>query len=196
MLYNQFKIKKRAAWGHSLAFWKAKFDQLGEQAWNTINRFIVDDQAIPYLFSQTGQKIVFKNIYCPVQWSGKTWNQVHQQKKYWVLFQKAGVGNGLLFLFGMTLYPVIPSTLFMLYEGFSFLSVSAWLVVFGTRVLASLLAEVFYTRSYTITLKYFWTIFIWDMIQPYYYAYAFIQKTIRHSGKEYRIVDRYFLESV
>lgn len=196
MNYYAFKRVKMGAWGHSLGFRKADFEALGSKAWDTINTFLVDDQALPYLFHQQGKRTCWKNIFCPAQWSDKSLKQVIDQKKSWVVFQQAAIGNRYLFQLGVFQYPLFLATLLLPWLGFSSAAWSLWTGVFGIRILASLAGELLYLRSVKMTLKYFWTIPIWDCIQIYFFILAFRTHSIRRHGKNYRIVDRYFLREV
>lgn len=196
MIYNAFKPVKMGAWGHSMGFRKSVFDRFSDFAWKTLDTFIVDDQALPYIFNKQGLPTVFRNIYCPAHWNGKTFKQIVQQKKSWGVFQLAAIGNRWLFLSGVALYPVVFSVILMLATGFSAESLWIAFLVLATRILAAGLGELLYLGSVRMTAKFFWTIPIWDLMQPYFMWIAFRTKRLVRHGKAYTVEDRYFLRPV
>ena len=114
MSYDGLVRPKKVALGHSLGFWKKEFESLHPQPWAFLGRFFADDLGLPKLFIQKNKKIVFRNIYCPVETSDKTLGEMIRQKKRWVLCQRYVVGNRWIYLSGMLFYPQIAALLLVL----------------------------------------------------------------------------------
>ncbi|MCB0418845.1 MAG: glycosyltransferase [Bdellovibrionaceae bacterium] len=196
MISWAFSKSPRFGWGHSMAFWKDDFDSFGEYTWSYLNDFLADDVAIPNLFTVHGLKVRFANIFCPVQYSNKTVNDVVQQKRRWAWCQKIVIPNKWLYLLATMVYPQVPATLAVLFSGFAPWSLAFWLGCAGVRVLVSTAHELLFQKSLKTNLRYFWTIVLWDLGQVFFVLETFFSDTIDFNGKRYRVVNRYFLDRV
>lgn len=196
MIFDSFYRDKRVGWGHSMSFRKSEFDSFGEKGWNLMNRFLADDQALPFLFIEHGKKVVFRNIYCPVQYAGKTFANVITQKRRFVWCQRIAIPNRAIYSFALLAYPQIPALALLFVTGFSSLGLAVFGAVAAMRIGISFLFEALFIRSVRMSLRYFWTILLWDLMQIYFILDGLVQTTIRFDGKTYRVVNRYFLEQV
>lgn len=188
---------KKFAWGHSIGFRRAEFEAFGDYAWDLINRFMADDQSLPYLFAQHGKQTVLRPIYCPAYYANKTWTQMLNQKKRWAVCQRIAFQNvHLPMLFVILAIPQISSLAMMFHSGFSTWSVQLFFVVMATRVFVSFLFEGLYTGSVGMTARYFWTIALADLSQIYFYGRAYGMNTVEFHGKQFRLVDKHFLKEV
>ncbi len=180
-------------WGHSMAFKRKEFDSFPE-AWDTLNTFLADDLALPYIFVNNGKKVVSRNIYCPVEFASKTLKQVVDQKRRWVWCQRIFVGNRWVYLSAILFYPQIVALFLVLLTGFSTESLLLFGAVAATRIGIFALHESLFLRSLRMTLSYFWTLPLWDISQLFFVWDGFRRKHIEFNGKPYRVVNRYFLE--
>ncbi len=196
MAYNLVIRKKRVALGHSIGFKASEFNEFKEEAWDVLSRFMADDLALPYLFANHGKKVVFRNVYCPVQYSGKNLSQVIDQKRRWVMCQKQAVGNRALYLMASLFYPAVPGAFLLLATGFSS---TAW-VVFGAgcaiRIFISAVWEGLFLGSLRMSTKYFWTVPIWDLMQVGFVIDGFFRHDIILGGKRFRVDKQYFLKPI
>lgn len=193
MTYWLFKRRIRVAWGHSCGFWKREFDSFGEKAWEFLSKFLADDLGLPQLFDNHDRRVVFRNIYCPVETSNKTVAQMVEQKKRWVMCQRLVIGNRLIYLTGLLFYPEIPATLYLAATGGSRLGWLALAIAIGTRIGIAAIFEMLYLNSLRMTLRYFWAVPLWDFSQVYFFFYAFTTDHITFRGQRYRILPDYSL---
>jgi cellulose synthase/poly-beta-1,6-N-acetylglucosamine synthase-like glycosyltransferase len=196
MLLDTFTTQKRVGFGQSLGFKKAEFDSFGEEAWKIMNTFLADDQALPYLFFKNGKNVVFRNIFCPVEFSNKSLSDVINQKIRWLLPQKIGVGNRYLYLLGMFFYPTVSSFFLLWVTGFSQNAGLLFLLSFLVRASISFLSEYFILGSIYTSLKYFWIILVWDLMQIYFFIYGFFKNSISFHQREFKVVNKYFLQEI
>lgn len=196
MAYNLLTRMKRVALGHSIGFWAAEFNTFKEEAWNTLFFFFADDLALPHVFANHGKRVVFRNIYCPVQYSNKTLAQVLDQKRRWIMCQKHAVGNRFVHLMGCLFYPEVPAVLLMLLTGFSGLSVALFAVACLTRIGISALFELLFLGSLRMSLRYFWTIPLWDLMQVPLIAEGFFKNSIVLGGRKFVLDRKYYLKPV
>ncbi|MBY0370218.1 glycosyltransferase [bacterium] len=195
ILLDTFDKKKKVGWGHSMAYRRSEFDQIPNN-WDIMNRFLTDDQALPYLFTTSGRKVVWRNIYCPVEYSNKTLKDVIFQKRKWVAFQQIAIGNRFLYLLALLAYPQIPALFLMLLTGFSAESLGLFALAAGARIGLSVLYEALFLKTLRMNLRYFWTIPLWDLAQIYFILDGFFRSTLQVDGKTCRVVDRYYLETI
>jgi ceramide glucosyltransferase len=179
---------KRFSLGHSIGFRLSEFRTLGEDRWDIINTFLAEDMAYAFLFTRAGKRAVLRNIYCPVSFANKTIGQTHRQKVRWLLNQKMVAPNRFAYLGGLLLYPEIAAALSLDWQLF--------LAACLSRIAVSLVSEALYQRTVAATLRYFWLIPIWDLAQVYYFAVGFFKETIRYGEREYRVVNRSYLEEI
>lgn len=192
MAYWLLNRVKKIAWGHSIGFWKKDLENIPE-AWPFLNRFFADDLGIPLLFSRHHKKVVFQNIYCPVECANKSVREMITQKKRWILCQRFVIGNKFLYLSGALFYPQIPATFLLLATQFSLWSIYLFLAVAFSRIFISAFFELLYLSSLRMSVRYFWTILLWDLSQLYFFWYGFKTKTIVFRGKNYRVSKDYSL---
>lgn len=196
MIAWAFSKRLKFGWGHSMAFRKAELDSFGPGAWDIINRFLADDQALPYVFVQHGKQVVFRNIDCPVQYSNKTLQETISQKRRWVWTQRIAVGNRWLYLLALLVYPQLTATAAVFLSGFEGWAMQLWGAVAVFRILVSLIHESLFLGSLQTTLRYFWTIALWDISQAFFILDGFLRNTIEFDGNEFRVVQRYFVERI
>jgi ceramide glucosyltransferase len=196
MAYNLVVRKKKVALGQSIGFWASEFNSFRAEAWDTLNRFLADDLALPYVFSKHGKRVVFRNIYCPVQYSGKTFAQVIEQKRRWVMCQKHSVGNRLVYLTGCLFYPEVPAFFLMLLTGFSGLSINLFLIGALTRTGITVLFEALFLRSLSMSVRWFWTVPLWDLMQVGFVLDGFFRDTVVLGGKKFKVGNDLFLTPV
>jgi ceramide glucosyltransferase len=194
MTYALLSRRKYAAWGHSSGFKKAEFDGFGKVSWDLLNRHVADDLALPMLFNMHDKKVVFRNIYCPVECSSKTAAQIIDQKLRWVVCQKLFLKNRYLYLSGILFYPQIPSLFLMFATGFAPWTIGLFFGVALSRIFIATVFEALFLNSIRMSLKYFWTIILWDLSQLYFFWHGFLTDEIVFSGKKYRIFDGCFLK--
>ncbi len=188
---------KKFAWGHSMAFRKAEFDAFGDYGWDMINRFMADDQSLPYLFAQHGKRTVLRSIYCPVRYADKTWSQMVTQKKIWAVCQRLAFKNTHIpFLLVVLAIPQISSFFLVLLSGFSQWSLQLFVAIALLRIFNAVLFEVLFLGSVRISMRYWWTVCLSDLMQLIFYSYAFTTDTVEFHGKKFRLFDEYFLEEV
>jgi len=195
MILRLFPKHQKVGWGHSMAFRKSEFDSF-EGGWEWINFFLADDQALPSLFVKNGRKVVWRNIYCPVEYSSKTLAQVISQKRRWVAAQRIAVPNRYVYLLALLVYPQIPAAVLVLLTGFSMMSLKVFLVAALVRIGVSLLQEILFLRSVRMISRYFWTIVLWDLSQVAFILDGFWNTEFNIDGKRYKVVNRYFLKRV
>jgi ceramide glucosyltransferase len=196
MIFDCFVKWKRVGFGQSLGFRKSEFDQMGRRAWNTMNTFLADDQALPFLFYKEGKRVVFRNIYCPVEFSNKSFENVLRQKIRWLLPQKMAMGNPFSFLLSMFAYPVIVSALMMIGTQFSMESIQLFVASCLSRFFVSFVFEILVLKDYRMTLRYFWTIPIWDIMHLFFFVYGFFKNTIQFENRKFKVVDRFFVKEI
>ena len=196
MLLNLFSRRKKVGWGHSLGFHRADFEAFEEEAWECLRTHFADDQMMPSLFTKHKKRVVFRHIYCPVEYSNKRFSEMLNQQSRFALCQKAALGNRWLFLVSFLGLPQFPAVALLLVTGFSWLGVLVCLAVFFFRVAVSLTFEGLVLGSVRQTLLYFWIIPVWDLLKVYFFAYAFFTDRVTYHGKTYRFVDRFRLEEV
>ncbi len=184
---------KRIGFGHSMGFWKAEFDSFGQKAWDILNRFLADDQALPYIFWCNKKRVVFRYFDCPVEFSYKTLKQVWSQKVRWLLAQKIGSPSNVLYLFGFLLYPICLSFIGLCILGHAFLPF--FLCACLVRIVVSGIVE-YSIGGLGVWGRYFWLIPFWDIMQVYFCVRGFFSRTFTIQGRTFRLVDRYFLEDV
>lgn len=194
MGYWVFVRRKRVSWGHSSGFWKKEFDSFGAETWHFLNRFLADDLGLPRIFDAHGKKIVFRNIYCPVETSNKSVAQMVSQKKRWVMCQRLVIGNRFIYFAGVLVYPQVPALFVMLITGFAPWSVALFFGLAALRIAISALWEYLYLDSLRMTVRYFWTILLWDLAQIYFFWHGFSTNTITFRGKDYHILGDYSLK--
>ncbi len=194
MAYNLLNRRKRVALGHSIGFRASEFNSFGPQAWETIGKFLADDLALPYVFNSHGKRVVFRNIYCPVEYRGKTFKQVIEQKRRWVVCQKQTVGNRVLYLTACLFYPVVPATFLVLLTGFSDWSLALLSVGALTRIGISALFERWILGTWKMALRWGWTVPLWDLAQVAFVLDGFFRNTLVLGGKTYVLEKRYFLK--
>lgn len=160
-----------------------------------MNRYLADDQGLPYLYVRAGKRVVFKNIFCPVRHSDKTWRQVYRQKIRWLMPQRIGFPNRWAYLaIALFSYPVALSFLYWMGSGFSSIALAFLAVTSFFRIMVSTLFEFFMLGSVRMNLRYFWLIPLWDIAQLYFVPYGFLLNTVEADGKTYRVVDRAFVD--
>jgi hypothetical protein len=180
--------------GHLTAFHKKDFDEVSDELWPMLRVAVADDQAIGYVFSKHGKRIVFRNIHNPVLYRGKTWAAMVNQKERHAICQQAGVGSRLAYLMYMFTYAQVSATLWLLTH---LSQPSAWLVFVVpvvTRMLLGLYVEKLFLGTMKMTLKWFWTIPLWDLAAVYFVLRAVVTQRIDYHGKYYDIVDRYYIK--
>jgi ceramide glucosyltransferase len=196
-MYYLFFIKRmRLAVGQMLAFKKSEFDEMADEIWSTLRHFVVDDLGMPYLFDKHDKKVVFKNIYNPVEFKSKTLSEMFDQKKRHSTCQIAGIGFRPLYALFPISYAQLPATIWLLTHWWQ---PSAWLIFvspFIIRTIHALLSEYLYLGSVKMTLRYFWTLPIWDVLQLYFVLSTVFAHKIYYHGRCYKLVNRYFLEEI
>ncbi len=195
MIFNLFARKINVGWGHSLGFIRADFQAIEKEIWETLSSSFGDDILLPTLFNKYGKKVVFRNVYCPVQYSNKTLRQMLTQQERFALCQKAFVGKAAI-LCGFLLYPQIPATFLLLSAPTHPLALTLFFSVIGIRIAISFIFEALIIGSIKMSLKYFWTIPIWDFMHLYFGAFALTHNEVQYHGKIFRFSDRYLLEEL
>lgn len=186
MILDAFMKNKTMGWGHSIGFRRSEFAQFGEEAWDRLRHFYGDDLVLPQLFVEHGKKVVYSNIYCPVQFTGKSMSQMMDQQQRFAICQRVAVGN-FAFAVGPLIIPHVTAFLYMLYTGFDTVSVSLFLTTWLVRTIVSFTFEGLIFKTVKDTVKWFWTIPIWDVMKIYFVGYAFTQKQVSYHGKVYEI---------
>ena len=188
--------EKKYAWGHSLAFRLKEFKEIEVEAWDIMNRFLADDQSLPFLYNKYHKKTVIKNIYCPVHCGKKTWKEMITQRERWAVCQRLVFPNRFVYLFLLLFYPQISATLLLFHHHFDSWSVLIFFSVAAFKILISFQFELLFLRSARMTTRYFWTICLADLMQIYFFTHAFLSRSIQFHGKKYRVKDRYFIEEI
>ncbi len=188
--------KNNIALGHSMGFRLSEFKTLLKDNWNYMNSFLSEDLAYSYLFANAGKKVVLKNIFCPVNYANKKLKQVINQKNRWVTCQRLVVGNRFLYLTGLLIYPEISALLYFLTSSFSLLGLAFLIFSAILRIIISAIVELKYLKNISVTKKYFWTVPIWDFMQIYFFINGFLRNKISYYGRQYQIVNRYFLKEI
>lgn len=195
MIYDLFTVKKKTAFGHSLGFRQSDLKKFEDEAWHTLRNSFADDLVMPILFSKHGKKVVFRNIYCPVQYSGKSLSSmIHQQERFF-LCQRVVIGRW-KFLAGLALSPQVPATLLLLLAPFHPYTLHFFTAALATRISLSFCFEALILQSIRMNLRYFWTIPLWDLMRVYLVAYAFIQNKVEYHGKMYRLTGNLNLKEI
>ncbi|MGZ3686706.1 MAG: glycosyltransferase [Bdellovibrionota bacterium] len=182
--------------GQSMAFRKSEFDSFGERAWTDLNQTVSDDQGIPYIYRQHGMRMVFVDIFCPVEYSSKTFTEVVTQKTRWLTAQGIAVGNRYLHSAGALLYPTVSSMLMMLWTGFCGWSILMFLGTCAFRILCSVLFENLFLRSEPTLAPYFFLVPVWDLMQPYFLTVAFFKDAVEYNGRHFQVYNEIFLREV
>lgn len=195
LLYDLVNRKKKIAWGHSMGFKRSVFKEFENEAWQTLNSSFADDLVMPRLFVKYDKKVAFRNIYCPVQYSNKSLKQMISQQERFAMCQKAVVGKW-SFFFGMLLFPMIPSTFLMILSPENPYSLPLLATTLSTRIFYSLLFEGLILGDCRPTLRYFWTIPIWDLMRIYFITYSFLHSEVEYHGKTFRFVGNLKLEEI
>jgi len=195
MIFNLFARKINVGWGHSLGFHRAAFQEIETEIWETLSSSFGDDILLPKLFNKHGKKVVFRNIYCPVQYSNKTLRQMLSQQERFAICQRVFVGRAVVLL-GFLLIPQIPATLLLLLMPTHPVALTLFLSVIGIRIAVSFIFESLILGSIRMTLKYFWTIPLWDLMHLYLGFYSLTHKQVEYHGKVFRFSDRYLLEEL
>lgn len=180
--------------GHLIAFHKKDLDELSDELWSTLRIALADDQGTGHVFSKHGKRIVFRNIDNPVLYRGKKWAAMVNQKERHAICQQAGVGSRLTYILYMFSYAQISATLWLLTH---LSQPSAWVVFvvpMVTRMLLGLYVEKLFLGTMKMTLKWFWTIPLWDLAAAYFVLRAVVTQRIDYHGKWYDIVDRYYIK--
>ncbi len=194
MAYNLVTKMKKVALGHSIGFWAAEFNSFKKEAWETLSFFFADDLALPHVFAKHGKRVVFRNIYCPVQYSDKTLRQVMDQKRRWIMCQKHAVGNRFVHLMGALFYPEVPAALLVLLTGASELSLWLFALACVTRIGISAVFEALFLGSLRMSVRYFWTVPIWDLLQLPLIIEGFFKNTIILGGRKFVLDKKYYLK--
>lgn len=183
------------ALGQSVGFRLSDFNALPADRFDFIRRYFAEDLAYARVFTRSGRRSVLRNIYCPVSFVGKTWRHAHAQKVRWLTNQRIETGNAVAYLSAVLFYPVVPA---LLAWALTPSATAAWVVAaaVGVRILAAALVEALYLRSLRVTLRYFWTVPLWDLAQAFYIPWGFFKRRLYYQGRAFRVVDRYFYEEV
>lgn len=190
MIYNAFTRAKDIAYGHSIAFRRSEFAEFEEEAWHCLNTHLADDLELPKVFTRHGRKVVHRNIYCPVRFSGKSLSQVFRQQEKFTLCQRSVTGRW-TYLLGVLVFPQLWAAFYVLTTGYSDAAVSLFFLVWALRAFISLVGEAAILGSVRMTLRWFWVIPLWDILHLYFNLYAFFQDKIVFGGKvyEFKTVD-------
>jgi ceramide glucosyltransferase len=186
MIYDLMTREKRAGFGHSIGFWLKDFKTFENEAWESLNNSFADDIGLPTLFTNHGKKVVYRHIYCPVQYTDKKLAQMLRQQEKFAICQKTFVGS-FFYAIGLLFWPQIWATLLLFVDSFSPTSQSLFFGVFATRVLTSLLFEGLIMGGIKMTIKYFWTIPLWDLMRVYFVIYSFTQNFMFSDGEIYQL---------
>lgn len=184
MLLHWLVSKKKVAFGQSIGFKKSEFKKFEEEGWRRLNTCFGDDLVLPTLFAKNGKKVVFRNIYCPVEYSNKTFRQMRIQQERFALCQKVYHGT-LTFILSPLLIPQIPATLLLLFARENPVKWSLFFGVLFLRITSSFLFEKLILKSVHMSLRYFWTIPLWDLYYIYLVVHATCQQTIEYHGVNY-----------
>jgi ceramide glucosyltransferase len=187
MTYNLLVPKKRVALGQSIGFWAHEFNSFKSEAWKVLNCALADDLALPHLYADRGMKVVFRNIYCPVQYSGKSLSAVIEQKRRWVMCQKYSVGNPLLYLTGCLFYPEVPAFFLIIFTGASDQSLWMFLFAVATRIGITGLFEFLFLGSIKMWIRWFWTVPLWDLLQIGFFIDGFFRSQIVLGGRAFKV---------
>jgi len=196
MILDAMTTWKKHGFGQSIGFKKKDLDQMGKKVWETMNTFLADDQALPYLFYHEGKKVVFQNIYCPVEFSNKTFGNVIRQKIRWLLPQKMALGNRYSYILSVIGYPVATSFLMMICTQLSPHSIRLFIASCLMRVFISFTFEILVLKDFRMSLRYFWTIPIWDIMHLYFFIHGFFKTTIQFENRKFKVVNRYFVKEI
>lgn len=180
--------------GHLIAFHKKDLDELSDELWTMLRIALADDQGTGHVFSKHGKRIVFRNIHNPVLYRGKLMAAMVNQKERHAICQQAGVGSRLVYLLYLFSYAQVGATLWLLTH---LSQPSAWAVFvmpMVTRALLGLYVERLFLGTMKMTLKWFWTIPLWDLASVYFVLRAVVTQRIDYHGKWYDIVDRYYIK--
>jgi ceramide glucosyltransferase len=195
MHMHTFSRQKKVAWGHSIGFKRSEFQAFEKEAWERLSDSFGDDLVLPFIFNKYRKKVVFRNIYCPVQYSSKTLRQMIFQQERFALCQKAFLGKGTT-LWGPLLSPVVMGSILCLVSPLNPLSWQILALAVGFRIAVSVIFESLILRSVRMTARYFWTIPLWDLLRVYLVLYAFTHNKVEYHGKVYRFVDQFRLQDV
>lgn len=195
MIFNLFARKKNVGWGHSLGFNRADFQEIENEIWETLSSSFGDDILLPTLFNKHGKKVVFRNVYCPVQYSNKTLRQMLTQQERFALCQKAFLGKTVILL-GFLLYPQIPATFLLLWAPSHPFVWNLFFGVMAIRIAISFIFEGLIIGSVRMSLKYFWTIPIWDVMHLYFGLFSLTHNEVQYHGKVFRFSDRFLLKEL
>lgn len=185
----------KIAWGHSMGFKQEVFREIEGEAWDLLNHSFGDDLMMPALFHKKGKKVVFRNIFCPVQYSDKSFSQVIQQQERFALCQKAYLGKWVT-LFGLLSFPMIPATLLLLTVPKHPIVIPIFIITLFTRLFLSISFEKLILNSITMNLYYFWTIPIWDLMHIYFVIHAFLHNQVIYHGISYRFTGQFQLQKI
>ncbi len=195
MIYDLLVKNKKTAFGHSLGFRRSDFKEFEQEAWNTLNNSFADDLVIPQLFAMHGKKVVFRNIYCPVQYSSKSFIQmIHQQERF-SLCQKMVIGKWKLTA-GLILSPQISATLLLFLDPSNPLTLSLFVATLCTRIGLSFLFESLILKSTKMNMRYFWTIPLWDLLRIYLVFHAFFQNKVEYHDRKYQLFEKLRIQEI
>jgi ceramide glucosyltransferase len=187
---------KDMALGHSIGFRLSEFRTLSDDNWAILNTFLAEDLAYGFLFARAGKKVVLRNIFCPVSFKDKTLKQVYSQKIRWLINQKMAAGNRYVYMLGTLLYPEVPALCYAVVSR----DLRSGALLFGaaaaSRIVVSAFVERLYVGAHRTSLKYFWTIPLWDLSQIYFFCHGFFKTSITYGKKTYRVVNRCFLKEI
>jgi cellulose synthase/poly-beta-1,6-N-acetylglucosamine synthase-like glycosyltransferase len=186
--------RKVGAWGHSLGYKKSVFDSLEEELWCALTRPVADDTLMAYLFQKHGYHVKWYPIYCPVQYSGKSWGEMIRQNRRHLACQVASTGSRVRFFFGFLLAPQVSAFFYCLFSGLAPASLALFAAVMALRLLVCAVHERLILGTFRMTLTYGWTLVLWDLLQIYFYPYGALCRSVEYHGKFYRVVERYFVE--
>lgn len=185
----------KVAWGHSMGFKQKVFREIETEAWDLLSHSFGDDLMMPALFHKKGKKVVFRNIFCPIQYSDKSLSQVIQQQERFALCQKAYLGKWTC-IFGLLGFPMIPATLLLITVPQHPIVIPLFIITIFIRLFLSMSFEKLILNSITTNLYYFWTIPIWDLMHIYFVIHAFFQNQVIYHGISYRFIDQFQLEKI
>lgn len=187
MAYNLLVRKKRVALGQSIGFWAHEFNSFKADAWRVLNRALADDLALPHVYADKGKKVVFRNVFCPVEYSGKKLSDVIEQKRRWVMCQKYSVGNPLVYLSACLFYPEVPAFFLILLTGASHQSLWMFAIGAATRIGITGLFELLFLGSLKMWIRWFWTVPLWDLMQVGFVLDGFFRNTIVLGGRRFKV---------
>lgn len=194
-IFNLFVKDKRAGFGHSMGFWLKDFKEFEAEAWDTLNNSFADDVVMPNLFTNHRKQVVYRNIYCPVQFSDKSLGEMISQQEKFALCQKSFWGKWTS-IFGLLVFPQIWATALVLLAPSSPTSYVAFFGVIGIRTLSSFLFEMLILKTAHMTARYFWTIPLWDVMHIYFVWYSLNHHHVHYHGKTYRFKKGLQLERI